>query len=69
MEPSALSNSHYIYSVFDPILNEVDCMMMSVPLEFEYTPPSWWSITDAVVLKQAGRINIEDMRLIQLMHP
>ena len=50
-------------------MNEVDCMMRSVPLEFVFTPSSWFYIIDVEILKQAGRINIEDMRLIQLMHP
>ena len=40
VELSALSNSHYICSVFDPILNDVDCMMRFVPSEFVFTPPS-----------------------------
>ena len=49
---------HYIYcSVFDPILNDVDCMMRSVRLEFAFTPPNWYYITDVEILKQAGRIN------------
>ena len=44
--------------------------MRSVPLEFAFTPPSCWCcITDVEILKQAGRINNEDVRLIQLMHP
>ena len=68
VEPSALSNSHYICSVYDPILNKVDCMIRSVPLEFVFTHPRWCYITDVEILKQAGRINIEDMKLIQLMH-
>ena len=45
-------------------LNKVECMMRSVPLEFIFTPPSWCYITDVEILKRAGRINIEDMRLI-----
>ena len=43
-------------------------MMRSVPLEFAFTPPSWCYIIDVEILKRAGRINIKDMRLIQLMH-
>ena len=43
--------------------------MRSVPLESAFTPPRWCYITDVEILKRAGRINIEDMRLIQLMHP
>ena len=50
-------------------MKEVDCMMRSVPLEFAFTPSSWCHITDVEILKRVGRINIEDMRLIQLMHP
>ena len=68
VESSALSNSHYICTTFNPTLNEVNCMMRSVPLEFAFTPPSWCYITDVEILKRLGRINIEDMRLIQLMH-
>ena len=44
-------------------------MMCFVPLEFVFTPPRWCYITGVKFLKQAGMINIEDMRLIQLMHP
>ena len=44
-------------------------MMRSVPLEFAFTPPIWCYITDLEILKRVGRINIEDVRLIQLMHP
>ena len=69
VEPSALSNSHYFCSTFNPTLNEVDCMMRSSPLEFAFTPSSWCYITNVEILKRAGRINIDEMRLIQLMHP
>ena len=44
-------------------------MMRSIPFEFVFTPPRWCYITDVEILKHAGRINIKDMRLIQLMHP
>ena len=44
-------------------------MMRSALLDFAFTPSSWCYITDVVILKRAGRINIEEMRLIQLMHP
>ena len=44
-------------------------MMRSAPLEFAFTPPRWCYITDLEILKRLGRINIETMRLIQLMHP
>jgi len=42
--------------------------MGSLLFEFAFTPASWGYITDAKILKQAGSINIEDMRFIQLMH-
>ena len=44
-------------------------MIRSAPLEFSFTPPGWCSIADLETLKKAGRININKMRLIQLMHP
>ena len=69
VEPSALSNSHYICSTFDPTLNELDCMMRYIPLEFAFTPASWCYITDVEILKQVSRINIEDIQLIQLIYP
>ena len=42
--------------------------MRLVPLEFAFTTLSWGYITIVEILKRAGRINIEDMRLIQLMY-
>ena len=44
-------------------------MVQYVLMEFAFTPISWCYITDVEIFKRAGRINIEDMRLIQLMHP
>ena len=44
-------------------------MMRSAPLEFAFTPSSWCYTTDVEILKRAGRINIEEMRLIQWIHP
>ena len=68
IEPNALSNSHYICTVYDQTLNEVDCMMRLVPLESTFIPRSWCYKTDVEILKQSGLINSEDMRLIQLIH-
>lgn len=45
------------------MLNELDCVMKSTPLEFVFTPTSLQSITDVEILKRVGRLNIEDMRL------
>ena len=44
-------------------------MIRSISLEFAFTPPSWYYITYVEILERAGKINIEDMILIQLMHP
>ena len=43
--------------------------MGSALLELDFTPKEWCSIDDLKILKKAGRINIEEMRLIQLMYP
>ena len=43
-------------------------MMRLAPLEFAFTPPSLCCITDVEIMKRAGRLEIEDMRLIQLLH-
>ena len=44
-------------------------MMRSAPLECSFTPPGWCSIVDLEILKKTGRININEIRLIQLMYP
>ena len=44
-------------------------MMQSGQLECVFTPPSWCSITDVEIVRRVGQLNIEDMHLIQLMHP
>ena len=38
-------------------------------LEFEFTPKKWCTFDDVEILKQAGELNIEKMKLIMLMHP
>ena len=63
------TNAHHKCCSFDPILNDIDCMMRSTPLEFDFTPKKWCSLDDLEILKKVGRINIEEIRLIQLMHP
>ena len=63
-EPSALSHGHYKAAVFDPCLNEYDCLMRTIPLEFGFTPSQWLSITDIEILKKARVLGIDDMRLI-----
>ena len=66
---SALSHGYYKAAVFDPTLNEYDCMMHTSPLEFGFATSQWLSITDIEILKKAGVLGIDDMRFIQLMHP
>ena len=43
--------------------------MRSAPLVFFFTPKKGCSIEDLEILKRARKINITEMRLIQLMHP
>ena len=44
-------------------------MIRSAPLEFDFTPKKWCTFDDVEILKKAGEINIDKMRLIMLMHP
>ena len=44
-------------------------MMRSAPLEFDFTPEKWCTFDDLEILKKAGKINIDEMRLVMLMHP
>ena len=43
-------------------------MMRLAPLEFDFTPEKWCPFDDVEILKKAGELNIEKMRLIMLMH-
>ena len=63
------NNAHHICCTYDPTLNDIDCMMRSAPLEFDFTPKEWCSFDDVEILKKAGELNIDKMRLIMLMHP
>ena len=44
-------------------------MMRSSPLEFIFKTKKWFTLDDLEILKKTAKINIEEMRLIQLMHP
>ena len=63
------TNAHHKCCSFDPTLNEIDCIMQTAPLEFAFTPKTWLTLNDVDILKKARRINIDEMRLIILMHP
>ena len=63
------TNAHHKCCVFDPTLNEIDCTMRTAPLEFAFTPKKWLSLDDVEIMKKTGRINIDEIRLIMLMHP
>ena len=69
--PGVLTNAHHKCCIFDLILNDIDCMMRSAPLEFDLTPEKWCSFDDVYILTKARNINIniDEMRLIQLIHP
>ena len=43
--------------------------MRTAPLEFAFTPKKSLLLDDVEIMKKAGRINIDEMRLIMLMHP
>jgi len=53
------TNAHHKCCTFDPTLNDIDCMMRSAPLEFDFTPKTWYSFDDVEILKKAGELNIE----------
>ena len=63
------TNANHKCCSFDPSLNEIDCTMRTTPLEFSFTPKTWLTLDNMEILKKAGRINIDEMRLIMLMHP
>ena len=63
------TNAYHKYCSFDPTLNDIDCMMRSAQIKNDSTPKEWCFLDDLEILKKIGRINIEEMRLIQLMHP
>ena len=44
-------------------------MMRLAPLEFDFTSKEWCSFDDVEILKKAGELNIDEVRLIMLMHP
>ena len=67
--PGVPNNTHHKCYAHDPVLNKIDCMIRSAPLKLSLTTPERCSIVDHEILKKSGRININEMKLIQLMHP
>lgn len=63
------TKSNQKYCAHDPVLNNIDYMIWSAPLKFSSTLPGWCSIVELELLKKAGRIKFNKMRLIHLIHP
>ena len=66
---TALSHEHYKSAIFNKTLNYYNCMMRSIPTEMGFVPPTWCAVTDVEIQKRSGKIGIDNMQLIQLMHP
>jgi hypothetical protein len=45
----------------------MDMRLRSIPLEVGFIPDDWKTIADVKILKKAGVVNVDKMRLIQLM--
>ena len=63
------SHEHYKSAIFNKSLNYYNCMMRSILTEIGFVPPTWCAITDVEIQKCSEKIGINDMQLIQLMHP
>ena len=66
---TAISHKHYKSTIFDESLNYCDCMMRCIPTEIGFFPPTCCVMIDVQIQKHSGKICINDMRSIQLMHP
>ena len=56
---SVPTNAHHKCCAFDPTLSNIDCMMQSALLEFDFTPKKLFLFDDFEILKKACKINIE----------
>ena len=54
-------------AIFDNELCSNDCLLRTVPLEVGFVPPTWLSVIDVAILKKLDILEIEVMRLIQLI--
>jgi len=66
-EPSTLGFEHYKTAIFDDELCSIDCLLRTVPLEVGFVPLTWLSVTDVTILKKLCILEIDVIRLIQLM--
>jgi hypothetical protein len=66
-EPHGLSFAHYKSVLKDKYLVHMDMGLRSIPLEVDFIPDDWKTIIDVEILKKAGVLNVDKMRLIQLM--
>ena len=62
--PNVPNNAHHKCCAHNPLLNDIDCMMRSAPLEFSFVPDGWYSIADLQILKSARKLHVDVMRLI-----
>ena len=67
-ETDGLSFSHYIAACEDDTLAEVNSTLRIIPYVNGFSPEPWQMITDAMILKKAGVLDVELMHTIQLMH-
>ena len=66
-EPSGLSFSHYKSMIGDLKLLQTDADIRALPLQYGFVPQDWCRITDVEILKKEGVLDVDKMRLIQLM--
>ena len=59
--PDVPNNAHHKCCAHDPLLNDIDCMMRSAPLEFSFVPEGWCSIADLQILKSARKLHVDEM--------
>ncbi len=67
-EPDGLHFGHYKAAAQDPFLSNIDAIIRSLPYKHGFAPKLWQQITDVVIPKKAGVLDVELMRTIQLMH-
>ena len=66
-EQSTIGFEHYKTSIFDDELCSVDCLFRTIPLAVGFVTLIWMSVNDVAILKKLGMLEIDVMRIIQLM--